>query len=99
MFKQIRITPKEIILSQKLWTITQRNRARRDYYDILYLLQNTKPDIGFLTLKFGVSNWNEAREKILEGIEDIDLDSMVKDIQPFLINKEEGERLNCLEII
>lgn len=94
VFKQIRVTPKEIILSQKLWTITQRNRAKgRDFYDIIYLLQNTKPDIGFLTLKFRVSNWDEAREKILEGIEGIDLDSMVKDVLPFLTNNKEGDKI------
>lgn len=94
VFKQIRITPKEIILSQKLWTITQRSRAKgRDFYDIIFLLQNTKPDMGFLNLKFGTSNWNEAREKILKGIEDIDLDSMVKDVQPFLIDIKEGEKI------
>lgn len=94
VFKQIRVTPKETILSQKLWTITQRSRAKgRDFYDILYLLQNTKPDIGFLTLKFSVSNWDQAREKILEGIKEVDLDSMVKDVQPFLINKEEGDKI------
>ena len=94
VFKQIRVTPKEIILYQKLWTITQRNRAKgRDFYDIIYLLQNTKPDIGFLTLKFRVSNWDEAREKILEGIEGIDLDSMVKDVLPFLTNNKEGDKI------
>lgn len=94
VFKQIRITPKEIILSQKLWTITQRSKAKgRDFYDIIFLLQNTKPDMGFLNLKFGTSNWNEAREKILRGIRDIDLDSMVKDVQPFLIDIKEGEKI------
>jgi predicted nucleotidyltransferase component of viral defense system len=94
VFKQIRVTPKEIILSQKLWTITQRSRAKgRDFYDIIYLLQNTEPDMGFLKLKFGTSNWDGAREKILEGIKDGSLDSMVKDVQPFLISKKEGEKI------
>jgi len=94
VFKQIRITPKEIILAQKLWTITQRSRAKgRDFYDIIYLLQNTKPDIDFLSFKFGTSNWDGAREKILEGIGGIDLDNMIKDVQPFLINKKEGEKI------
>jgi len=94
VFKQIRITPKEIILSQKLWTITQRSRAKgRDYYDILFLLQNTKPDRGFLNLKFGTSNWDEGRERILEGIRDVDLDSMVKDVRPFLIDIKDSEKI------
>ena len=94
VFKQIRVTPKEIILSQKLWTITQRSRAKgRDYYDIIYLLQNTRPDMGFLNLKFGTSNWGEAREKILDGIKDVDLDLLVKDVEPFLIDIKESEKI------
>lgn len=94
VFKQIRVTPKGIILSQKLWTITQRSRAKgRDFYDIVYLLQNTKPDMGFLNLKFGTSNWDEAREKILEGIKGVDLEDMVKDVKPFLIDIKESEKI------
>lgn len=94
VFKQIRITPKEIILSQKLWTITQRSRAKgRDYYDIIFLLQNSKPDMGFLNMKLGTSSWNEAREKILESIKDIDFDALVKDVQPFLIDIEESKKI------
>jgi len=94
VFKQIRITPKEVILSQKLWTITQRSRAKgRDYYDILFLLQNTKPDMEFLNLKFGTSNWDEAKEKILDGIKDVYLEGMVKDVQPFLIDIKDSEKI------
>jgi len=94
VFKQIRITPKSIILSQKLWTITQRNRSKgRDYYDIIFLLQNTKPDMGFLNLKFGTSNWNETRTKILESIKDVDFEVLVKDVQPFLLDIEESKKI------
>lgn len=94
VFKQIRVTPKEIILSQKLWTITQRSRAKgRDYYDIIYLLQNSRPDMGFLNLKFGTFNWYDAREKILDGIKDVDLDLLVKDVEPFLIDIKESEKI------
>lgn len=94
VFKQIRVTPKSIILSQKLWTITQRSRAKgRDYYDILFLLQNTKPDMGFLASKFGTSDWSAVKDIILEKINDVDLESMRRDVQPFLISMEEGERV------
>lgn len=94
VFKQIKITPKSIILSQKLWTITQRNRVKgRDYYDIIYLLQNTIPDLGLLNLKLETSNWNEAKLVILDNIKDIDLEVAMKDVQPFLMNREEGKKI------
>ena len=94
VLKQIRITPKSIILSQKFWTITRRNRAKgRDFYDILYLLQNTTPDMGFLNLKFNTSNWGDTKKKILEGIKDVDLELAVKDISPFLIDTQESKKI------
>lgn len=94
VFKQIRITPKSIILSQKLWTITRRNRTKgRDFYDIIYLLQNTVPDMGFLNLKFNTSDWNSTKKKILEGIKDIDLESAIRDVSPFLMDIQEGEKI------
>ena len=94
VFKQIKITPKSIILSQKFWTITQRSRAKgRDFYDIIFLLQNTKPDMGFLNSKFGTSNLEEIKTKILDGIKDVDLESAVKDVQPFLIDIEDGKKI------
>lgn len=72
VFKQIRVTPKSIILSQKLCTITQQSRAKgRDYYDILFLLQNRKPDMGFLTPKFDplfLVNMKEREFYYLENI-------------------------------
>ncbi|MCC7290395.1 nucleotidyl transferase AbiEii/AbiGii toxin family protein [bacterium] len=94
VFKQIRITPKTIILAQKLWTITQRNRSKgRDYYDIIQLLQNTKPDIGFLKLKFESSSLGEIKAKILESISNVNLEEVAKDVEPFLVNVEESKKI------
>ncbi len=94
VFKQIRVTPKSIILSQKLWTITQRSRVKgRDFYDIINLLQTTAPDLGFLNLKFETQSWLEAKKRILSNIEDVDLNVALNDVQPFLINIEEGKKI------
>ncbi len=35
----------------------------------------------------------KPEKKILKGIRDINLDSMVKDVQPFLIDIKEGEKI------
>ena len=49
--------------------------------------------MGFLNLKFGTFNWYDAREKILDGIKDVDLDLLVKDVEPFLIDIKESEKI------
>lgn len=94
VFKQIRITPKSIILSQKLWTITQRTRVKgRDFYDIIYLLQNTQPDYNFLKLKLSVDSNEKVNEKLLKFIDKVDLKKAMLDVKPFLINSQESEKI------
>jgi predicted nucleotidyltransferase component of viral defense system len=94
IFEQILVTPKSVILSQKLWTITQRKRLKgRDFYDIMFLLQNTKPDLVFLKAKFNTSNLNEVRKIILAQLKDADYGSLIKDLSPFLQHPNEAEKI------
>ena len=93
-FDQILITPKSVILSQKLWTVTQRKLLKgRDFYDIMFLLQNTKPDSMFLESKFGTNNLKKVRELILSHLEDTDYNSLTKDLRPFLQYPNEAEKI------
>jgi predicted nucleotidyltransferase component of viral defense system len=85
IIKPITVTPKSVILAQKLWTITNRARAKgRDFYDIVFLLQNTKPDELFLTEKFGTNNLSEIKTKILEYINNLDFEALANDVKPFV---------------
>jgi predicted nucleotidyltransferase component of viral defense system len=94
IFKQIRVAPKSIILAQKLWTITQRNRSKgRDYYDIIELFKSCTPDMGFLQFKFQLTQKKDIKSKILDDIQYVDLKQMVKDVNPFLINSNESEKI------
>lgn len=93
-FDQILVTPKSVILSQKLWTITQRPRLKgRDFFDIMFLLQTVKPDGAFLEAKFGTSQIKKVKESILEHLSDTDYDSLIKDIKPFLLNPNDAEKI------
>ena len=94
IFKQIIITPKEVILAQKFWAITQRKRLNgRDFYDIMFLMQNTKPDIAFLEQKFGTTDSREIKAQIQESVSDANWDELSRDIAPFLFRKEDSERI------
>jgi predicted nucleotidyltransferase component of viral defense system len=93
-FQQILHTPKSIILSQKLWTITRRERLKgRDFYDIMFLLQNTRPDISFLKEKFGTESLSEIKDKIIDHLKYANFDSLLKDLRPFLQKPEEAEKI------
>lgn len=97
-FNQIMITPKSIILSQKLWTITQRPRFKgRDFFDIMFLLQSTKPDMVFLQEKFGKKPLTNIIDEILLHIHEADWKSIAEDVQPFLFNPEDAKRILLFE--
>lgn len=93
-FDQILVTPKEVILSQKLWTITQRNQLKgRDFYDIMFLLQNTAPDKTFLKSKFGTDDLNKIRCIVLKHLKDVDFDELARDVAPFLLSPTEVDKV------
>lgn len=93
-FDPIRTTPKEVILSQKLWTITQRKRLKgRDFFDLMFLLQNTKPNLDFLEAKFATRDVSEIKNIILGYVKDADFHQLATDVRPFLLNIEDSEKI------
>ena len=95
LFKQVLITPKDVILAQKLWTITKRKRLKgRDFYDIMFLLQNTKPNSKFLEAKFGTGDLSEITKILFSELNEVDFEALANDVQPFLINKNAAEILS-----
>jgi len=94
-FKQIKVTPKSIILSQKLWTITQRPRFKgRDFFDIMFLLQSTQPDEIFLKTKFGQKELPNIIDEILDHLKNVNWENLVEDVKPFLFDPEQAEKIN-----
>jgi len=62
VFTEIRVTPLNILLSQKIYTAVNRKRPKgRDFYDITFLSGRTKPDLGFLNQKLGVDTAERLR--------------------------------------
>src|SRR4030066_975055 len=93
VFTEIRVTPLNVLLSQKIFTAVNRKRPKgRDFYDITFLLSKTKPDFGFINQKMGITSPEILREELLLKIEDFDFDALAGDVAPFLIAKEQGKR-------
>jgi len=94
VFTEIRVTPLDVLLSQKIFTAVNRKRAKgRDLYDITFLLARTKPDPGFIHQKMGINSPEELREVILERIKGFDLDDLAKDVAPFLVDEKQVKRV------
>ncbi len=94
VFTEVRVTPLDVLLSQKIFTAVNRKRAKgREFYDITFLFSRTKPDLGFLNQKMGVETTEELREEVLFRIKDFSFEELAEDVAPFLIKKDEVKRV------
>lgn len=94
VFRNIKITPPDILLSMKVAAIFGRKRMKgRDFYDLVYLLPTTDFNYEYLNFKLGIKNKQELKEKLLFSITDIDLALMVEDVRPFLIKLDDENRV------
>jgi hypothetical protein len=94
VFTEIRVTPLNILLSQKIYTAVNRKRPKgRDFYDITFLLSKTRPDFGFINQKMGIASSEGLRAELLLKIENFNFDALADDVAPFLIAKEQVKRV------
>jgi len=94
VFTSINSTPLDILLSQKFYALINRSRKKgRDFFDIIFLLKNTKPNYEYLHQKLGLNSDKELKEMILQTCEKIDLNEMSKDVEPFLINSSDNKMI------
>ena len=83
----------------KLSALLSRAKGR-DFYDVLFLLSQTKPNYDFLTKKQDIHNPTELKTKLIEMIEKVDLQHKSKDFEHLLFNKENKDKiLNFSEYI
>lgn len=98
LFFKINTTPLDILLSQKIWAIFNKKRKKwRDFFDIIFLIWLTKPNIPYLKSKLWFQNIEETKVKILKLCKKIDFKKLVNDVKPFLINTEEINRVLMFE--
>ena len=94
VFTEIRVTPLNVLLSQKIYTAVNRKRPKgRDFFDITFLLSKTRPDFGFISQKMGIASPEGLREEFLLRIEAFDFDALAGDVAPFLTAKEQVKRV------
>jgi len=94
VFVQIFTTPIDIILSQKIYAAINRKRAKgRDFFDIVFLVPQTKPNYAHLKAKLGVNNGEELKKMLLERTVDLNFNELARDIGPFLINPNDSKKV------
>lgn len=94
VFLRINVVPPDILLSQKMYCIFSRKRQMgRDFYDILFLMGKTKPNLEYMKQKLGIIGQDELKKRILQKCKKINFKQLMKDIEPFLFNPEDSKRV------
>ena len=94
VYKKILVNPMAVILSQKIIAILGRKRTKgRDFFDVCFLLSRVNPNYKYLK-EYDVENQQDLKNRLLEKISEVNLKSLAKDVEPFLINPDEKERVS-----
>lgn len=81
-----------VMCSMKIAATLARSKGR-DFYDLMFLLSQTKPDFDFLSKRCGVNNLNEFKQATSELLKTVDLKKKQKDFEHLLFNKQNSEKI------
>lgn len=94
VFTQIYATPLDLLLSQKIYAALNRPRAKgRDFYDIVFLLPQTKPNYPYLSAKVGINTGRELKERLIAKTAGLNFNELAGDIAPFLVNGGDSNKV------
>jgi len=86
------VPPLPVLCSMKIAAMLDRKKGR-DFYDVMFLLAQTKPDFEYLSNKLGISNIDQLKTALEETIAAIDLKNKVRDFEHLLLNKDNSKRI------
>jgi Domain of unknown function (DUF1814). len=81
-----------VLCSMKIAAMSARSKGR-DFYDLMFLLSQTKPDYDFLQKRCGISNLQEFKNATNKLLETVDLSKKRKDFEHLLFNKANSAKI------
>jgi len=80
------VPPDGVLCSMKIAAMLARAKGR-DFYDLLFLLSQTKPDYDFLLARCGIGNLEAFKAATSKLLETVDLTKKQRDFEHLLFNK------------
>lgn len=81
-----------VLCSMKIAAMLARSKGR-DFYDLMFLLAQSKPDYDFLSKRCGIHNLQEFKQATSELLLRVDLKKKQKDFEHLLFNKNNSEKI------
>ena len=92
LFFSFPVPPDPVLCAMKISAMLDRGKGR-DYYDVMFLLAQTKPDYAFLAARNGVRDWPQLRRAIDASLQTVDLDRKRKDFEHLLFHPDNSRRI------
>ena len=91
-FFGVQVPPLDVLCAMKFAAILTRQKGR-DFYDAIFLLSKTKPNLDFLKARTGVSSMEELKDALTERLKEVDLNQKKRDFGHLLFNEVNAERI------
>ena len=91
-FFGVQVPPIDVLCAMKFAAILARQKGR-DFYDTIFLLSKTKPNLDFLSARAGISTIDELKTAIAERLKDVDLNHKKRDFSHLVFNEQNAERI------
>lgn len=86
------VAPAPVLLSMKLSALLSRAKGR-DFYDTMFLFQQTEPDYDFLAKRTDIDSPQKLKEKLSEMLAVTDLSVKKRDFEHLLFNQRNSDRI------
>lgn len=81
-----------VLCSMKIAAMLARSKGR-DFYDLMFLLAQAKPDYDFLSKRCGVSNLDDFKQATTDLLKTIDLRQKQRDFEHLLFNRSNSGKI------
>jgi predicted nucleotidyltransferase component of viral defense system len=92
------VPPDDVLCAMKLSALLSRRKGR-DFYDVMFLLAQTKPNFAYLTQKENIRNRTELKDALFQTIEKLDLRRKSQDFEHLLFQGNSSKILLFKEFI
>lgn len=86
------VPPDDILCAMKITALLSRLKGR-DFYDVMFLMDQVKPDYTFLTEKVNIQDLPQLKAALLSMLSEVDLEERSRDFSHLLLNKENAQKI------
>lgn len=86
------VPPDDILCAMKITALLSRRKGR-DFYDVMFLRDQVKPDYTFLTEKVNIQDLPQLKTALLSMLSEVDLEERSRDFRHLLLNKENAQKI------